>query len=116
MAMLPVGPPNMLDLSEHWLVDTGTCEDVCPSFEKDDEKVKQTSQVPPEFFETAKGEVRAATALKVTGAVNGSRIEPRVMTKKCSRAIALGKRVVRGGMNVFRAAEWRSADIVFSKD
>ena len=58
MAVLPILLPNMFELSEHWLVDTGTCEDLCPSFEKGDDNKKRIRVASPEDIA---GEMMART-------------------------------------------------------
>ena len=48
-------PPRIFDLCEHWLVDAGTREVLCPSFKRGDERDQHACKVTPELFETAKG-------------------------------------------------------------
>ena len=60
---------------------------------------EHTYNMPPRLIETAKGHFEAATALKVTGAVNGTRLELASMAEQCPRAIARGKRACRTGVS-----------------
>ena len=88
--------PVMFDAFDDWLVDICTRERLCRAM-KGDKMFTCIMQMPPRIFGTAKGKCSVASALQVTFAVIGTRIEPVVMTRNCPRAISVGMRIVRQG-------------------
>ena len=90
--------PSPFDLSEEWLADTGTTDDLRPR--TDEQKVDlPVKGLKPRIFETAKGLLKVDKSLMLSNAINDMDVVPVLMGINCPHAQSISRQVLCHGMS-----------------